>query len=93
MVIKEEKDKNNTQSLGVDSFYSISKQLPFFCCPNVLYEPEVQTIIDKYFYCKEFGIPPHKGDYLEQPSKWISQVFIIKNCLTKLEQIQRERTK
>jgi hypothetical protein len=87
MLINEEKRKNKSQSLDVDSYYAISKQLPFFTCSNHFYSSANASLISKFFYCKEFGIPPHKGTYNEQPNKWIESSFLISNCLSKKESI------
>ena len=87
MLINEEKRKNKSQSLDVDSYYAISKQLPFFTCSNHFYSSGNSCLISKFFYCKEFGIPPHKGTYYAQPNRWIESSFLISNCLSKKESI------
>tara|TARA_Y100001937_G_scaffold86157_1_gene116557 strand:+ start:360 stop:779 length:420 start_codon:yes stop_codon:yes gene_type:complete len=93
MIIEEERRNNMSQSLGVDSYYNISKQLPFFSCPTLFYNNESSKAISKYFYCKEFGIPPHKGSFSEQPNKWIEHSFFISNCISKLESIKLKEVK
>ena len=92
MLIKEEKNKNNG-SLNVDSYYSISKQIPFFGCPDKLMEREASDSFAMYNYCKEFGVPPHEGSFSQQPNKWIETAFLIRALINKWEAIQMERSK
>ena len=87
MIIKEEKLRTKSKSLDVDSLYAISKQIPFFACPNVFYNSDNSLVISKYFYCKEFGIPPHEGTYQEQPNRWIEHAFLIGNIMNKQESV------
>ena len=93
MIIKEEKTRSKSQSLDVDSYYSISKQLPFFACPSFFYTKDSSLVVSKYFYCKEFGIPTHPGTFSEQPNKWIEHSFFIGNCINKVETMQLEKAK
>ena len=44
-----------------------------------------QKDIQRYIYCKEFGVPAYNGAYGEQPSKWVEKSFVIKNALAKKE--------
>tara|TARA_Y100000310_G_scaffold254853_1_gene262039 strand:- start:3257 stop:3526 length:270 start_codon:yes stop_codon:yes gene_type:complete len=74
---------------------SVSQQLPFFSCMNIILNRESQRDISQYLYCKEFNVPPFSGDYGIQPYKWINKMNIIKVAMEKREKlmvkkIQRE---
>ena len=60
---------------------SIMAQLPFFACNNVLLTREAQKDIARFVYSRDFGIPPYKGSYGEQPQRWVEKSFILKNLL------------
>jgi hypothetical protein len=60
-------------------------QLPFFACSRAIFDNESQKDIERYFYCKEFGIQPYPGTFEDQPAEWIKRVFIIKSALNKKE--------
>ena len=85
LLIKETEDFNN-EGKSFDVALSVSKQLPFFSCMNILYNQEAQKDIEKYIYCKEFGISPYPGSFGEQPKRWIDRMFIIKKAFAKREQ-------
>ena len=85
LLIKETEDFNN-EGRSFDVALSVSKQLPFFSCMNILYNQEAQKDIEKYIYCKEFGISPYPGSFGEQPKRWVDRAFSIKNALAKREQ-------
>ena len=53
---------------------------------NILYNQEAQKDIEKYIYCKEFGISPYSGSFGEQPKRWVDIAFRIKKALAKREQ-------
>jgi len=65
---------------------SVSKQLPFFSCMNILYDKDAQKYVEKYIYCKEFNVAPYDGDFGSQPKKWVDRAFIIKRALAKREE-------
>ena len=83
LLIKETEDFNN-EGKSFDVALSVSKQLPFFSCMNILYNQEVQKHIEKYVYCKEFGISPQ--EFGNHPKKWVSRAFAIKKALANREQ-------
>jgi len=85
LLIKETEDFNN-EGKSFDVALSVSKQLPFFSCMNILYNQDDQKDIEKYIYCKEFGISPYPGSFGEQPKRWVGRAFSIKNALAKREQ-------
>ena len=85
LLIKETEDFNN-KGRSFDVALSVSKQLPFFSCMNILYNQEAQKDIEKYIYCKEFGISPYPGSFGEQPKRWVDRAFSIKKALAKREQ-------
>jgi len=64
---------------------TVNAQLPFFACRNILIDKKTQKDIERYIYCKEFGIQPFKGSYGQQPAKWVDRAFIIKNAFAKME--------
>ena len=72
---------------------SVSQQLPFFCCPNIILDKRYQKDISKYIYCKEFNVPPYPGSYESQPHKWILKTNIIKTAISKMEERQYNKAK
>tara|TARA_R100001163_G_C5041674_1_gene179678 strand:- start:741 stop:1157 length:417 start_codon:yes stop_codon:yes gene_type:complete len=68
-----------------DTAQSVSSQLVFFACRNIVYSKECQRDIQKYLYCKEFSVSPYEGDYSKHPASWIEKSFIIRNALAKKE--------
>lgn len=70
---------------------SISSQLPFFSCNNIVLKKEYQQDISKYLYCKEFNVSPYKGMYGDQPSKWLEKVNVIKYAFAKKEESQHKK--
>ena len=85
LLIEETKDFNN-KGKSFDVALSVSKQLPFFSCINIIHSQEAQRDIEKYIYCKDFGISPYPGSYNNQPKRWVDRVFFIKKALAKREQ-------
>ena len=57
--------------------------MPFFTCINVLFEKEAHIDIEKYLYCKEFGVAPYPGSFNDQPKRWVDRMFIIKKAFNK----------
>lgn len=70
---------------------SVSVQLPFFSCPNIILEKEYQKDISQYLYCQDFNIPPFPGSYGQQPKKWVDKVNIIKLAINKKQEIQQNK--
>ena len=68
-----------------DRAYALSVQLPFFCCTYLFLKQEYQKDIEKYLYCKEFGIKPCPGSFGEQPKRWVKKSFVIKNAFSVAE--------
>ena len=75
----------NTKGNEFDIAKSVNAQLPFFACRNVVLDNQHQKDIQRYIYCKEFGVPAYKGAYGDQPAKWVDKAFVIKNALAKKE--------
>ena len=73
-----------------DIVQSVNAQIPFFACRNILYTKEAQEDIQRYLYCKEFGVSPYEGDYSKHPAKWIDKAFIIKKAIAKQERKLRD---
>ena len=82
----EETREFNSKGKSFDVGLSVSKQLPFFSCMNILYNKDAQKYIEKYVYCKDFNIAPYDGDFGDQPKKWVDRAFIIKKALAKREE-------
>ena len=86
LLIEETEDFNNEGGKSFDIALSVSKQMPHFSCMNILYDKDAQKNIEKYIYCKEFGISPYSGSYNEQPKRWVDRAFLIKKALAKREE-------
>ena len=89
----EETKHANLQGKDFDIARSVYAQLPFFACNNIIYSKECQQDIQRYIYCKEFGVSPYEGNFQKHPSKWVEKCFIIKNALAKKENAQIEKAK
>ena len=89
----EETKEVNLQGKQFDIARSVYSQLPFFACRNIIYSKECQRDIEKYIYCKEFGVSPYEGSFEKHPARWIDKSFIIKNALAKKENAQIEKAK
>ena len=85
LLIEETKDFNS-KGKSFDVGLSVSKQLSFFSCMNILYDKDAQKYVEKYVYCKDFNIAPYDGDFGNQPKKWVDRAFIIKKALAKREE-------
>ena len=81
----EETKQMNDKGNEFDIAKSVNSQLPFFSCRNKVLKNEHQKDIQRYIYCKEFGVPAYSGAYGDQPSKWVEKSFVIKNALAKKE--------
>tara|TARA_R100001460_G_scaffold59371_1_gene99193 strand:+ start:2022 stop:2459 length:438 start_codon:yes stop_codon:yes gene_type:complete len=94
-LLKEEALKFNKQHQGknFDIVESLIAQIPFFTCPNHFRDKKYLKLLNKYIYCLETGTPAHKGEYGEQPAKWVEYFFIIKNVLAKKEKLMTEKAK
>jgi len=89
----EEAEDLNSKGQSFDIAKSVSSQIPFFACKNALLDRECQRDIQRYVYCKEFGVSPYEGDYSKHPAKWIDKSFIIKNAFAKMENAQIAKAK
>tara|TARA_Y100001963_G_scaffold151424_1_gene234231 strand:- start:51 stop:467 length:417 start_codon:yes stop_codon:yes gene_type:complete len=90
LLIKETRDMNQ-EGESFDIASSISQQLPFFSCMNVLYDPSSSRDIERYVYSKELNVPPYSGTYGEQPKIWVDKMFMIKNAFAKKESDIRKK--
>ena len=93
LLIEEVKSFNEETGKSFDIAKSIRKQLPSFACINHLYDKKIQRLVQRYFYCKEFSVPPYEGSYGEQPASWVDICNIIKNVLAKKEKDSIEDAK
>ena len=89
----EETKEVNLEGRSFDIARSVNAQIPFFACRNIIYSKDCQKDIQRYIYCKEFGVSPYKGSFDKHPSKWIDKSFIIKKALAKKENAQIEKAK
>lgn len=92
LLINEAKEWNK-EGKNFDIAQSISKQLPFFCCPNSILRDDHSKSIQKYIYCNETSTPAYSGDYGSQPSLWIQKYFIIKHAFAQKEKAQIDGSK
>ena len=82
----EETREINSKGKSFDVGLSVSKQLPFFSCMNILYDKDAQKYVEKYIYCQDFNVAPYDGGFGSQPKKWVDRAFIIKKALAKREE-------
>ena len=85
LLIKET-EENNSKGKSFDVGLSVSKQLPFFSCMNILYDKDAQKYVEKCVYCQDFNVAPYDGNFGDQPKKWVDRSFIIKKALAKREE-------
>jgi len=60
---------------------SVMNQLPFFSCKNIIINDKVSQDISRFLYCRQYQISPYKGDYGDQPHKWVQKSFILNNLI------------
>ena len=84
-MIKETTSLNEETKKDFDIVSTIKAQLPWFACSKAIYCPKLQRDIERYVYCKEFGVQPYPGSFEEQPDDWVHKVFIIKSAINKKE--------
>ena len=80
-LIIEETQEHNKEGRSFNIAESVSAQLPFFACKNIMLDKDAQKDISRFIYSKEFGISPYKGNYGEQPKKWIEKSFLLKGLM------------
>ena len=93
LIITETMTLNKEGRKQFDVIQSIKSQLPFFACKRAIYSKDCQIDIERYYYCKEFGIAPYPGTYEDQPASWIQKAFIIKSAINKREKEAYAKTK
>ena len=91
LLIAETKETNEKMGKNFDIVGSISFQLPFFSCMNIILNKEFQRDISQYLYCKEFSVPPFLGSYGNQSYKWINKVNIIKTAMGRREDKEQKK--
>ena len=79
---------NKEHGHNFDIIDSVSAQISFFACKNMLANSEIQKDIQRYMYCEKFNVPPYSGSFNEQPCLWVEKAFIIRKYLAKLESKQ-----
>ena len=85
LIIAETIALNKESKKQFDVVQSIKSQLPFFACREAIYCKKSQADLERYYYCKEFGISPYPGSFEDQPASWIEKTFIIRAALNKRE--------
>jgi len=93
LLIMETKQVNSQSGKKFDIVESLIAQIPFFACISQIRDEKYLKLINKYIYCTETGTPAHKGDYGEQPTRWVQYFFIIKNALAKREKMMTDKFK
>ena len=92
LLIAETKETNKKMGKSFDIAGSVSQQLPFFSCMNVIFNKECQKDISKYLYCQKFNVPPFKGAYEDQSFKWASRANIIEAAIAKREERMQKKS-
>lgn len=92
-LIKDDTIANSKGKESISIAGSVSTQLPFFCCPNNIKDYSYKDVINKYFYCKDFNVPPFKGVYEDTPIRWIEQSSVIKSTINIIERRAMRKTK
>ena len=85
LIVHETMQMNKDEGKDFDVAQSIKSQLPWFACRKAIYSSECQNDVERYIYCKEFGVSPYQGSFEDHPSEWIKKVFIIKSAISKRE--------
>ena len=85
LLVAETNSLNEKKGKSFDVAGSIKAQLPFFGCSRAVYDEECLKDLERYYYCKEFGISPYPGSFEDQPSHWVEKTFIIRTTLNKKE--------
>ena len=80
-LIIEETQEYNKKGRSFNIAGSVSAQMPFFACKNIMLDEKAQKDISRFMYSKEFGVPPYGGSYGEQPKKWIEKSFLLKGLV------------
>ena len=93
LIAQETKKFNEEKGKEFDVVKSITSQIPFFGCFNHIRDEKYLKLLNKYLYCTETGTPAHKGDYGDQPAKWVQYFFIIKNAMAKKQSQLKEKAK
>ena len=78
----------NQKGKTFDIAASVSKQLAFFSCSNIILGKEFQKDIQRYVFCNETGTPAYSGSFGEQPTKWLQKYFILKQAFAQKEKAQ-----
>ena len=92
LIIDETKEMNKKMRKDFDIEKSVSDQLRFFACPNIVLNQSAQRDISRYTYCNKFSsVSPFDGSYKDQPYKWISKVNIIEKCIANIEKDMQRR--
>jgi|TARA_Y100001937_G_scaffold51590_2_gene71592 hypothetical protein len=85
LLVAETKALNEKTGKDFDIAASVKAQLPLFACSSAIYDKDVVKDLERYWYCKEFNVPPYPGSFDDQPVDWIERYFIIKKTLIQKE--------
>ena len=65
-----------------ETFYSFVKQT---ICPNRLRDSWANGVVERYFYCEQFKVPPYPGGYDDQPAYWLDISRFIRSTLGEIQ--------
>ncbi len=71
-----------SNDMSDDPIVDVLYQLPYFCCPNVILDQEIQDDISMYVYCEDTKTQPFPGTYGDVPAKWLHIHFFLKNAIS-----------
>ena len=66
--------------------------LPFFACPNKIYDHKCWSDVRRFIYCKQTQTQPYPGPYGSQPRLWIDKYFALQN-LDSLKELRAQERK
>tara|TARA_R100001594_G_scaffold14555_3_gene31009 strand:+ start:13102 stop:13395 length:294 start_codon:yes stop_codon:yes gene_type:complete len=90
----QEESLNMERSKSSSTLLDVYHQIPFFTCPNNIFDKSNQEDITKYIYCENTKTPLYKT-YGETAKIWIEKHFLIKHALSVLnkETIRKSKKK
>jgi len=59
--------------------------------PQLLFDPEIIAMLERYLYCEKFAVLPYPGTYDDQPAEWIDFVQLVQVELSKCAKSAIER--
>ena len=80
-LIIEETQEHNKEGRSFNIAGSVSAQMPFFACKNIMLDEKAQKDISRYIYSTDTGTPPYSGSYGDMPHIWIQKYYTIKQAI------------